>query len=104
MLYTNSGGTLNVLQGGAGTTLPMSGLTLAGSSPQLAFDLNGVANLLTPLVSLSGNLVLNGNVRVSAANPVSGTSILLQYSGTARAPDDSLPAFCPLAQALWMTR
>jgi len=44
MLYTNSGGTLNVLQGGAGTTLPMSGLTLAGSSPQLAFDLNGVAN------------------------------------------------------------
>ncbi len=82
MLYTNGGGTLKVLQGGAGTSLPMSGFTLSGSSPQLAFDLKGAGNSFTPLVNVSGNLILNGDVHVSVTNPVSGTSVLLQYSGT----------------------
>ena len=81
MVYTNLGGTLKVIGGSGSATLPMNSLTL-GLNPQLAFDLAGRPVSSTPLISVSGNLVLNGDVLVSATNPVPGTSVLLQYGGT----------------------
>ena len=97
MLYTNIGGTLSVNAGTPGTTLPMNGFTFGGSGPQLAFNLsNEATNSSTPIISVNGNLNLNGDVHVSVTNPVQGTTILLQYTGTrngsGRFLDGNLPA------------
>jgi autotransporter-associated beta strand protein len=82
MAYTNTSGTLSVTAANATTSLPMTGLTCGNGAPTLAFNLGGVRNLVAPLVSISGNVNLNGNVTVTVANVVqSGTNILLQYSG-----------------------
>lgn len=82
MPFTNFGGTLLVKLGTAGPSLPMNGLTAGGSNPQLTFDLNGQVNGTAPIISLSGNLALNSDIRVNATNLVPGTCVLLQYSGT----------------------
>lgn len=83
MLYTNIGGTLTVDVGAPGTMLPMNGFTFGGSNPQLAFNLNGeTTNSPVPIINITGDLSLSGDVRVSVTNPVSGTTVLLQYTGT----------------------
>ncbi len=83
MPYTNTAGTLSVTASGPAISLSMSGLTLGNGSPVLAFNLNGWRNFSAPLVNVSGNVVLNGNVSVNVVNVTqSGTNVLLQYSGT----------------------
>jgi autotransporter-associated beta strand protein len=82
MSCTNMGGTLSVKLGGAGTSLSMSSLAFGGGSPQLTFDVGGVANPATPLINLAGNLTMNGDVLVNVTNARPGTGVLLQYSGT----------------------
>ena len=58
-------------------------LTFGNGTPTLAFNLNSQRNFITPVIAVSGNLNLNGNVTVNVTNPVqSGTNILLQYSGS----------------------
>lgn len=82
MPYTIVAGTLS-LTASSTASLPMSGLTFGSGSPVLAFNLSDLRNLSAPLITNSGNLVMNGNVTVNLANMVqSGTNILLQYSGT----------------------
>ncbi len=83
MPYTNTtGGTLSVTAANATTSLPMSSLTLGSGTPTLAFNLGSLRNISVPMISDSGNLVMNGNVTVNVTNVVqSGTNILLQYSG-----------------------
>ena len=61
----------------------MTVLTLGNGAPTLAFNLGSLRNLTAPIVNVSGNISLNGNVTVNVANVAqSGTNILLQYSGT----------------------
>jgi len=96
MLYTNIGGTLKVSVGVAGTTLPMNGFTFGGNS-QLAFDLNkAVPNLSVPIINIAGDVTLNGDVQVTVTNPVTGTTVLLQYggarNGSGRFVSGNLPA------------
>lgn len=97
MLYMNSGGTLKVNAGSPGTTLPMKGFTLGNANPQIAFDLKyEPTNSTIPLITVNGNVNLNGDVLVSVTNPVPGTTVLLQYTGTrngsGRFLDGNLPA------------
>jgi len=82
MPYTNISGTLEAVLGAPGAALPMTGFTLSGNQSQVGFNLMAVTNLSTPVIDISGNLALNGNVYVDITNPVPGTTILLQYSGT----------------------
>ena len=82
MVYTNTAGTLSVTAANTASSLPMTVLTLGSGAPTLAFNLGGQRNLTVPIVNVSGNLNLNGNVTVNVANVVqSGTNILLQFSG-----------------------
>ncbi|HLX71230.1 MAG TPA: glycosyl hydrolase family 28-related protein, partial [Verrucomicrobiae bacterium] len=82
MAYTNIAGTLSVTAANA-TSLPMTTLSLGNGTPTLAFNLGGQRNFTVPVISVSGNLNLNGNVTVNVANvSQSGTNILLQYAGT----------------------
>ena len=83
MAYTNLSGTLSISAAPITASLPMTTLTLGSGSPTLAFNFGGLRNLTAPFVNISGNLTMNGNVTVNAANVVqSGTNILLQYAGT----------------------
>ncbi|MDB6067592.1 MAG: Carbohydrate binding family 6 [Pedosphaera sp.] len=84
MPFTNTtGGTLSVTAANATTSLPMSGLTFGSGTPALTFNLASLHNLSVPIISDSGNLLMNGNVTVNVANVAqSGTTTLLQYSGT----------------------
>jgi autotransporter-associated beta strand protein len=83
MAYTNNGGNLNVRRASAGSYMPASSFTFGNNGPQLTFDLAGLGASLTPLLTNSGNLTLNGNVMVNVSNaPVSGTSVLFSYAGT----------------------
>lgn len=82
MAYTNIAGTLSVTAANS-TSLPVTALTLGSGTPTLAFNLGSQRNFTVPVVNISGNLNLNGNVTVNVANVVqSGTNILLQYAGT----------------------
>ncbi len=82
MAYTNVAGTLSVTAANS-TSLPMTTLSLGSGTPTLAFNLGSQRNFTVPVISVSGNLNLNGNVTVNAANvSQSGTNILLQYAGT----------------------
>lgn len=81
MAYTNLAGTLNVVAANL-TSLPMTVLTLGSGTPVLMFNLNGQRNFTAPVINISGNVNLNGNVTINVANVVqSGTNVLLQYSG-----------------------
>jgi autotransporter-associated beta strand protein len=84
MPYTNTtGGALSVTAANATTSLPMSSLTLGSGTPVLTFNLAGLRNFSAPIISDNGNLILNGNVTVNAANVAqAGTTTLLQYNGT----------------------
>lgn len=84
MAYTNNnGGTLSVTAANATSSLLITSLTSASGTPAMAFNLGGLRNLTVPLINVSGNLVMNGNVTVNVMNVVqSGTYVLLQYSGT----------------------
>ncbi|MEI9866078.1 MAG: glycosyl hydrolase family 28-related protein [Limisphaerales bacterium] len=84
MAYTNTnGGTLSVTAANSTASLPMTGLTLGSGTPGLSFNLGGFRNFSAPIITISGNLVMNGNVNVNVQNVVqSGTNVLLQYSGT----------------------
>ncbi len=84
MPYTaTSGGTLMVIAANPAASLPMSSLTLGSGTPTLAFNLDGQGNLAAPLISVNGNLTMNGNVSVNVMNvTLSGTYILLQYTGS----------------------
>ena len=95
MFYTDFGGGLDTVVGSAGTSLVMNGLTL-GDNPQLTFNLGGGDNASVPVVKINGDLAMNGNVTVNVTNPVPGTAVLLQYSGsrtgTGRFVPGNLPA------------
>jgi autotransporter-associated beta strand protein len=83
MAYTNnSGGTLSVTAANTTSSLPMSNLTFGNGTSGLTFNLGGLRNLTVPLVNVSGNLLMSGNVSINAVNITqSGTNVLLQYSG-----------------------
>jgi autotransporter-associated beta strand protein len=100
MAYTNLSGTLNVMAASS-TSLPMTTLTLGSSTPTLSFNLNGQRNFTAPVISISGNLNLNGNVTLNVANVVqSGTNILLQYSGTRNGSGSFVAGSLPLGLSL----
>ncbi len=82
MAYTNtSGGTLSVIAANSTASLLMTSLTLGSGTPALTFNLGGFRNFSAPIVTVSGNLMMNGNVNVNMQNVVqSGTNVLLQYS------------------------
>jgi autotransporter-associated beta strand protein len=96
MTYTNIGGTLVTILAVGGTSLPMNGLTLGGSNPQLTFNLNGSANASAPVINIGGDVTMNGNVEVNVTNPATGITILMEYSGnrngTGRFVAGNLPA------------
>ena len=95
MVYTDVGGTLSVGLGGAGTSLPMSGLVFGGVGPQLAFNVVGVANSATPLINVAGNLVMSGNVVVNVSNASPGSGVLLRYSGARSGTGRFVPGDVP---------
>ncbi len=80
MPYTNFAGKLSLKAGAPGASLPMTGFA-CGDNSQLTFDLGGSGNSLAPLINISGNLAMNGDVRVNVTNPAPGTTVLLQYGG-----------------------
>jgi autotransporter-associated beta strand protein len=82
MTYTNINGILSVKLGGAGTALPMNNLTFGGAAPKLTCDTGKATNSAAPLINITGNLSMNGNVSVNVTNASLGTGVLLQYSGT----------------------
>ena len=83
MPYTNTGGVLSLTAVNSTNSLPMTLFNLGSGSPQLSFNLNGLRNLTSPLITNSGNLILNGNVAVNVTNVVqSGAYVLLRYTGT----------------------
>jgi len=82
MNYTLNGGVLNVSVSASQSSLPLTGLTLGGAGPQLTMNLNHFANLDAPVINVSGNLAMNGNVAVNVLNtPPTGSEVLLQYAG-----------------------
>ncbi|HSY44159.1 MAG TPA: autotransporter-associated beta strand repeat-containing protein, partial [Candidatus Acidoferrum sp.] len=64
MAYTNVSGTLETVLDASGVTLPMTGFVLSGNQPQVGFNLMTITNSPAPVISISGNLMLNGNVYV----------------------------------------
>jgi len=94
MAYTNNA-TLQVNVMTAGASLPMSSLTFGSSSPQLTIDMGYTINLSAPVINVSGNLAMRGNVTVNVTNvATTGTNVLLQYasrSGTGSFVAGSLP-------------
>jgi len=99
MAYTNVGGNLSVKLGGAGTALPMSSL-IFGSAPQLSFDVCNAANSATPMINVSGNLVMSGNVVVNVTNAPPGSGVLLTYSGTRSGTGRFVPGNVPAGMGI----
>jgi len=101
MAYTNNGGNLNLRRASASSSLPASRFTFGNGSPQLTFDLAGLGGSLTPLVTNSGNLIMNGNVIVNASNaPASGTSVLFTYAGTRSGTGNFVAGTIPVGATL----
>src|SRR5882724_4237362 len=101
MAYTNNGGVLNLRRANAGSSLSASGLAFGSGSPQLTFNLAGFGASITPLLTNSGNLIMNGNVIVNASNaPASGTSILFSYSGTRSGAGNFVAGTIPVGATL----
>lgn len=83
MPYTNNAGTLQINVISAGRSLAMSNLTFGSANAQLTFNMGYAINLGAPIVNVSGNLAMPGNITVNVTNVApEGTNILLQCSGT----------------------
>lgn len=82
MPYTNTGGTLSVTTASQTDSLAMTSLAFGSNSPQLTFSLYGFSGADIPVIDDTGNLAMNGNVAVNVAQPIVGTTVLLQYAGT----------------------
>ena len=95
MPYTVNGAALDIIAE-AGTSLPMSNLTVGGTGPQITFNLQSARNLAGPLINDTGNLNINGSVPVNVQNVVqTGSYVLLQYatrSGTGSFVTGTVPA------------
>jgi autotransporter-associated beta strand protein len=102
MPYTNTtGGILSVTAVNATTSLPMSNLTLGSGTPTLAFNLASLRNISVPIIIVSGNLLLNGNVAVNVANVAqSGTYVLLQYAGSRSGSGNFVAGTVPLGATI----
>ncbi|HEY2081941.1 MAG TPA: autotransporter-associated beta strand repeat-containing protein [Verrucomicrobiae bacterium] len=108
MLYTNIGGTLKVLLAKTNTSLPANGLACGNNSPQLTFDLASLGPTTTPLMTVTGNLSMNGNVTINASNVhASATSLLLTYTGTRAGTGNFVAGNLPLGASIiddWVTK
>ncbi len=102
MPYTNTtGGTLSVTAANTTTSLPMSSFTLGSGTPTLAFNLASLRNFSVPIISDSGNLMMNGNVTVNVANVAqSGTYVLLQYAGSRNGLGNFVAGTVPLGATI----
>ncbi|HZF01480.1 MAG TPA: glycosyl hydrolase family 28-related protein [Methylomirabilota bacterium] len=85
MPYAVNGGSLQTSVTTPGTSLAMSSLACGSNNPQLTFDFGNLNGTIAPAINNSGNLTMNGNVKINVTNlnlSSTGSAVLLRYAGS----------------------
>lgn len=94
--YTINGGQLAVTLAARNQSLPMSSLAFGSNAPALGFNMGNQGNVGAPVISVAGNLSLNGNVVVNVTNtPATASEVLLQYNGARSGPGSFIAGALP---------